>query len=264
MRFDNKNVILPAPIEYKGLKFTSTGNSTIKLPQNVDLKYSFNGYQWTQNVPGQVLSVGNNQSIYVKGLNLGTFTTYSNRTTNRFTMTGSFEVSGNIMSLFDDGDGSSLMEIPTGGSGNRGLYTLFENCTALTSAENLLLPATILKPYCYAGLFNKCSNLLKAPKVLPALTLPSDAYQAMFASCGSLTASPDIMATSASARFCLAQTFQNCSNLNYIKCMAVGSVRSTDFSQNVAANGTFVKNANMSSWPSGKDGIPTGWTVIDA
>lgn len=179
-------------------------------------------------------------------------------------MTGSFEVSGNIMSLFDDGDGSSLMEIPTGGSGNRGLYTLFENCTALTSAENLLLPATILKPYCYAGLFNKCSNLLKAPKVLPALTLPSDAYQAMFASCGSLTASPDIMATSASARFCLAQTFQNCSNLNYIKCMAVGSVRSTDFSQNVAANGTFVKNANMSSWPSGKDGIPTGWTVIDA
>lgn len=179
-------------------------------------------------------------------------------------MTGSFEVSGNIMSLFDNKDGSSLMEIPTGESGNRGLYWLFNACTAITSAENLLLPATILKPYCYAGMFYGCTNLLKTPKVLPALTLPNDAYQGMFQNCYNITSGPDILATSASTLYCLGQTFNNCSNLNYIKCMAVGRVGSTDFSKGVASTGTFVKNANMSDWPSGKDGIPEGWTIIDA
>ena len=33
--------------------------------------------------------------------------------------------------------------------------------------------------------------------------------------------------------------------------------------RNVASTGTFVKAASMTSLPSGEDGIPLGWTVIN-
>ena len=32
----------------------------------------------------------------------------------------------------------------------------------------------------------------------------------------------------------------------------------------VSSTGTFVKNPNMTSWPTGVSGIPNNWTVQDA
>jgi hypothetical protein len=61
--------------------------------------------------------------------------------------------------------------------------------------------------------------------------------------------------------------FQNCTSLNSITCLAT-DISATDSTYNwvngVAANGTFTKAASMSSWTTGVDGIPTGWTVEDA
>lgn len=59
--------------------------------------------------------------------------------------------------------------------------------------------------------------------------------------------------------------FQNCSNLNYVKCLATDISASSSHSNwlnGVAANGTFVKKAGV-TWPSGVSGIPNGWTVTE-
>ena len=61
--------------------------------------------------------------------------------------------------------------------------------------------------------------------------------------------------------------FYNCTNLNYIKCLATNisaTVCTASWVIGVASSGTFVKNPNMSSWTTGVNGIPYNWTVQDA
>jgi len=61
--------------------------------------------------------------------------------------------------------------------------------------------------------------------------------------------------------------FRNCSSLNYIKCLAT-NISATDCTsiwlEDVSSSGTFVKASSMSSWPTGENGIPSGWTVQNA
>ena len=119
------------------------------------------------------------------------------------------------------------------------LSTFFVNKSKLKSAGDLILPATTLFDYCYNGMFNGCTSLTTAP-ALPATTLAQNCYQNMF---------------------------NGCTNLNYIKCLATDKSASNCTSfwvTNVAQNGTFVKNPNMSRWGTGTSGIPSGWTVEDA
>ena len=60
--------------------------------------------------------------------------------------------------------------------------------------------------------------------------------------------------------------FAGCTSLNEITCLAT-DISATDcllqWTQNVAANGTFHKNEDMNAWPTGISGIPEGWTVED-
>lgn len=37
-----------------------------------------------------------------------------------------------------------------------------------------------------------------------------------------------------------------------------------EWTHGVASTGTFVKNATMTNWTTGKNGIPSGWTVQNA
>ena len=87
----------------------------------------------------------------------------------------------------------------------------------------------------------------------------------MFANCTSLTKAPDLLATTLEPR-CYQTMFLNCTSLNYIKMLATDISSTTGLSYwvyNVAANGTFVKAAEMASLPTGINGIPEGWTVQD-
>ena len=114
---------------------------------------------------------------------------------------------------------------------------MFYGCTNLTTAPEL--PATTLAGYCYDGMFRDCTSLTTAPE-LPATTLVDYCYQYMF---------------------------YGCTSLNYIKCLAtdISATNCTlDWVNGVTSTGTFVKNANMSSWTTGVNGIPTNWTVQDA
>lgn len=179
-----------------------------------------------------------------------------------FSSTGSFDVEGNPMSLLygDNFRGQTSLA-----GTEEAFFLLFSGCTGLTSAENLVLPATTLGKECYNAMFMNCTSLTKAPKVLPATTLAIACYSMMFYGCTSLTTAP-VLQASTLVGLCYDYMFKGCTNLNYVKCLA------TDISadsctrgwlNNVSSSGTFVK-ASSATWERGADGIPTNWTIQNA
>ena len=140
---------------------------------------------------------------------------------------------------------------------------MFVYCHSLTTAPEL--PATTLASSCYYRMFASCTSLTTAPE-LPATTLAASAYTIMFSNCTSLTTAPELLATTLT-NYCYQGMFSNCTKLNYIKMLATDISASnclTNWVNNVASNGTFVKASSMTTLPSGASGIPNGWTVQDA
>ena len=140
--------------------------------------------------------------------------------------------------------------------------SMFLGCKNLTTAPEL--PATTLASSCYTSMFANCSSLTTAPE-LPATTLADSCYESMFQNCTSLTTAPELPATTL-ANYCYYYMFLRCSKLNYIKMLATDIFASrclNNWVYGVASTGTFVKNPAMNSLPTGKSGIPEGWTVVD-
>ena len=140
---------------------------------------------------------------------------------------------------------------------------MFNECEILRDAP--VLPATTLSDGCYYSMFESCHKLTVAP-VLPATTLTYDCYRRMFYSCDLLTTAPELPATTLSDG-CYREMFSNCTKINYIKCLATdihAPDSLTSWVEFVASTGTFIKNPNMTNWPTGTSGIPSGWTVQDA
>ena len=140
---------------------------------------------------------------------------------------------------------------------------MFNGCTSLTTAPEL--PATTLASSCYASMFYGCTSLTEVPE-LPATTLTNYCYQYMFSNCTSLTTAPVLSATTLAEK-CYYTMFSGCTSLSSIKCLAT-DISATNCTSNwvngVAASGTFTKAASMSSWTTSDDGIPSGWSVVDA
>ena len=142
--------------------------------------------------------------------------------------------------------------------------TMFQGCTSLTNVPDL--PATTLNDYCYQSMFQGCTSLTTVPTdLLSATLLPERCYSAMFNGCSGLTTAPDLPALIL-VKGCYATMFFDCSNLNYIKCLA-RNIDAEDCTRRwtglISSTGTFVKNPLMTSWTTGADGIPNGWTVMD-
>ena len=124
--------------------------------------------------------------------------------------TAEFEIEGNIMSLINSTNFSTLKTLESD-------YTfsyLFYNCTGLTSAENLILPATTLTKRCYSVMFGGCTSLATAP-VLPATTLAEGCYNSMLYGCTSLTTAPVLPATTL-AYGCYTNMFVGCTSLTTV------------------------------------------------
>ena len=139
---------------------------------------------------------------------------------------------------------------------------MFYGCTSLTTAPEL--PATTLVTGCYCGMFSGCTSLTTAPE-LPATTLAYECYSDMFEGCTSLTIAPELPATTL-VTICYYGMFSGCTNLNYIKCLATNISASNctkNWVNNVAATGIFIKADSMTSWTTGANGIPSGWTIVD-
>ena len=235
--------------EYLTFNIISGGNINVLTGTT----YSINGAEWENT--GTTLTVNSGETIRFKGNN----STYNNNTFSG--STALFEAEGNIMSLIYGDDFKNNSTI----SYNYVFASLFRECVNLVSAENLILPATNLLEGCYSNMFQDCTSLATAP-ALPATTLRSYCYESMFNGCTSLTSAPELPTTTL-ADYCYTNMFKACTKLNYIKCLA------TDISEygctsiwvlGVSSTGTFVKNPNMTSWTTGINGIPSGWTVQDA
>ena len=143
---------------------------------------------------------------------------------------------------------------------------MFKDCTGLTSAENLILPATALTSSCYNSMFRGCTSLTTAPLILPATTLSNYCYESMFLDCQSLTSAPSLPATTL-ASGCYQKMFWGCTSLNYIKCLATNISASNCTFNWVRAvqitSGTFV-TPSTTNWTTGNDGIPTNWTRVNS
>ena len=121
--------------------------------------------------------------------------------------TAEFEIEGNIMSLINSTNFASLTTLQS----DYTFKSLFSECTGLTSAENLILPATTLTNGCYYRMFYGCKSLTTAPS-LPAITLASSCYSGMFWNCTSLATAPALPATTLHM-YCYQYMFYGCKSL---------------------------------------------------
>lgn len=273
------------------LTFEALEDGTFKFNKTniTSLYYSLDGGDtWTE--LGSMVdtpTVNAGQTILFKGLSTGG----SSDGPGRFYSTGNFKAMGNAYSMLwgDNFSGHTTFDI------QHGLRSLFESCTKLVSAKYVVLqataisakrnayyrmfkgctslvdapelPATTLNNYCYQQMFEGCTSLVKAPSKLPATTLSgAEQYNSMFKGCTSLTTAPELPAATLAVG-CYQNMFSGCTSLNYIKMLATNISASgciNSWVDGVAQSGTFVKNASMSSLPTGNSGIPTGWTVVDA
>lgn len=138
---------------------------------------------------------------------------------------------------------------------------MFAYCYHITSTPEL--PATTLAEGCYDSMFYLCPRLTTAP-TLPATTLATDCYNGMFRSC-KLTTAPDLPAATLVSG-CYRYMFNNCNYLTSVKCLATSGINNDNLygwlDGGVGSTGTFYKKAGV-NWPTGTNGIPNGWSVVE-
>ena len=143
--------------------------------------------------------------------------------------------------------------------------SMFQGCTSLTSIPSTLLPATTLASYCYQYMFQGCTGLPEIPTVLlPATTLASHCYHSMFKGCIGIKTAPNLKAEKLVTQ-CYYNMFYRCTKLNSIRMLATNISASsclTSWVSGVASSGTFYKKTSATI-PTGKSGIPSGWTVVN-
>ena len=192
----------------------------------------------------------------------GNLTPNSSNGIGTFTINKKCNLKGNCMSMLFGDNAANNYSL----SGKHyAFYKLFYGCSNIVNISSNFLPATTLASYCYHSMFSGCSSLTTAPE-LPVTTLADYCYQYMFYGCSSLTTAPELPATTL-ANDCYYGMFYNCIKINYIKMIAT-NISAFNCLKNwvygVSSTGTFVKNAAMTSLPTGYSGIPSRWTVQNA
>lgn len=192
------------PIDYtkEYLSFVAEESGTFKFSGNT-ISYSLNnGDTWVS-----LASDTNTPTISAGAKIMWKSTLSPANGVGIFSSTGRFSVEGNIMSLIYGNNFVNQTSLPK----DNIFQNLFSGSTGLTSAENLVLPATTLKSQCYLGMFRGCTSLTTAP-VLPATTMVGPCYKQMFNGCTSLTTAPELPATTL-ANNCYDSMFGGCTSL---------------------------------------------------
>lgn len=220
-------------------------------------EYCVNGDGNWQTLPAETatVSIKTGQTLSFRG----NLTPNSDAGIGTFTVSKSFALNGNAMSMLFGDEGKNNFSLD---GKNYAFYQLFSGCTTLKLVSNDFLPATTIAAACYYAMFYSCSNLTNAP-ALPALSLNSACYQYMFRGCSSLTTAPILQAKKLTTK-CYYYMFEGCTKLNYIKMLATDISAANclaNWVKGVASAGTFVKAFLMTSLPTGNNGIPSGWTV---
>ena len=142
-------------------------------------------------------------------------------------------------------------------------HGMFSGCTGLTTAPALL--ATTLDRSCYHGMFSGCTSLTTAP-TLSAKYLAVSCYSSMFYDCTSLTAAPTLPATKL-VNECYRNMFGGCTRLSAVTCLAT-NISADDCTYGwlygVAESGTFTTPSSTNWEIDSPNGIPSGWTRLNA
>ena len=270
------------------------GESTVKLIVNGELQTDYEYYKssldrWKKYTIGDVITLTNrNDKVYFRG-------SRSQQDINnyiQFNLTGKLSAGGNINSLLSPDESvyknitdyttfetanaetfsrlfanqsslydASLLKLNAHNLAYECYYSMFIGCTSLNQAPEL--PATTLTNKCYSYMFYGCTSLNQAPE-LPATTLANSCYSNMFSRCTSLNQAPELPATTL-AYACYSYMFYGCTNLKYIKCLATDTSASNctnGWIIGISSTGDFYTPATT-TWTSGANGIPSGWTRHD-
>lgn len=251
----SKMYLTTKALESGTITFTRSGSGGISY-------YSLDGTSWTSFSSTYTATVNEGDEVQWKVT--GATPATDGTGMGAFSSTCNFEVLGNVMSMQDGDDFANSLAI----SNNHQFRALFKNATKLINAQNLVLPATNPngKYAIYANMFESCSALVTAPAAIPLSTVTANSCQRMFRYCAALVTAPELPAATLE-NYAYEQMFNGCTPLAYIKCLAttISATSSTNSWLNgVAATGTFVKAASMTSWSTGTSGIPSGWTVENA
>ena len=191
--------------QYLTFDILQSGNIGYTMSTNT-LQYSKNGgATWSNGSPNTKIHVNAGDKVLVKFTNPVLYkqdNTYTEPNgVCKFYTTCNFNLYGNVMSLIygDDFPEHVSFQPMQDNYGNtvdmNHLLNLFLGCSRLISAENLVLPATILKEQCYGGMFYGCTSLTTAPTVLPAAYVTAFSYANMFDGCTNLVNAPVLPAT---------------------------------------------------------------------
>ena len=273
------------------LRFVAKDSGTFTFTPKSDaasgnvMSYSLDsGSTWTS--ANTTSTVQSGDVVFIKGED---FAIRANAGIGTFSSTCDFDVEGNVMSLLygDNFEGETDL---TGK--DYALMNLFSGCTTVINADKMELPATTLSTQCYCNMFNRAINLLKAPSEMPATDLGVGCYMNMFYNCSAMTTVMDELPATTLADSAYTQMFFNCSGfttapmlpaltvsvagyyrmfyyakkVNSITCLATNKTATNavgSWVTGVASSGTFTKNANMTGWSRGGNGIPTNWTILD-
>lgn len=162
-----------------------------------------------------------------------------------------------------------MPELPAQNLNQYSCQYMFRNCTSLTSTTKI--EATHFEGLgACSNMFIGCTALTYVPD-FPEATFAlvsgaSYAYINMFKGCTSLQTAPVLPSqdlTGAPYR----GMFNDCTSLNYVKCLATTLYTNTTSSNNswldnVSSTGTFVKKSGV-DWSSSLFTIPEGWTVLE-
>jgi len=204
---------------YGDMYFTTRAQSdgAIRYSGVTWITYRLNGGEWKDIANGGPISVVSGDTVEWK--NIRTKISYSQSCS--IVATCNFEAYGNIMSLSRGDNFQNVSAITSTDylSGKTQLNyskfkAIFLNCTGLTNAKNLVLPATTLLEGCYQRMFDGCTSLTSVSTLpsLPATTLGVACYYQMFKGCTSLVNIPALPATTL-ANHCYCHMFEDCTSL---------------------------------------------------
>ena len=227
------------------------------------IEYSLNDGEWTSITagPDSTIDVSAGDIVRFRGNNNSYAT--SNTAYSGFGGIGTarFNVYGNIMSLLYGDDFVGQAVLPSTWT----FCCLFDG-SKVVSAQHLVLPATIATAHCYRALFANCLSLVKSPEILPAMALADNCYRYMFNNDSQMVTTPELPAPTLATN-CYVGLFNGCGSVNYIKCLAASipySSCTSNWVSGVSPSGTFVKSQGMTGWSTGDNGIPSGWSIINA
>ena len=264
------SIAKPTPIpDYLCFTALEAGTFTLTVPAAVTstylsyVEYSLDGRNWTrvtiddtaQTITTPTITQGG--KVYWRGSGVRMSANYTTGNNSNFSSDCEFTISGHLLSLLKLSDYENMSGIE-----RYTFCTLFNACSGLLSAEDLVLPSTCIDRM-YIWTFRLCENMVKGPKLL-APDIPTYGYNAMFSSCRKLQ-SIDLSAVQTYSTTAFQNMCGACNSLNYVKCLLDPTISASAFSgwlASTSSTGTFIQAEGV-TWPRGASGIPTGWVDIE-